>query len=95
MAHDNHMLAYAAAMQGQSQKATQAITDLLADLPPDFIAAHAAKLDAFFAIIELHLRFGRWDQMLAAVPFKKRIPYHAGVLAFRSRDGPGGQKTDG
>ena len=66
MAHDNHMLAYAAAMQGQSQKATQAITDLLADLPPDFIAAHAAKLDAFFAMpYELHLRFGRWDQMLA------------------------------
>jgi tetratricopeptide (TPR) repeat protein len=69
MAHDNHMFAYAAAMQGQSQKATQAITDLLADLPPDFIAAHAAKLDAFFAMpYELHLRFGRWDQMLAEPP---------------------------
>src|ERR1700722_3505057 len=66
MAHDNHMLAYAAAMQGESVKATQAIADLLADLPSDFITAHAAKLDAFFAMpYELHLRFGRWDQMLA------------------------------
>ncbi len=66
MAHDNHMLAYAAAMQGQSQKATHAIQDLLNDLPADFISEHRAKLDAFYAMpYELHLRFGRWDQMLA------------------------------
>jgi tetratricopeptide (TPR) repeat protein len=65
MAHNNHMLAYAAAMQGQSQKATQAIQDLFASLPGDFISEHKAKLDAFFAMpYELHLRFGRWDQML-------------------------------
>jgi tetratricopeptide (TPR) repeat protein len=66
MAHDNHMLAYAASMQGESQKATQTIQDLIADLPADFISAHPAKLDAFFAMpYELHLRFGRWDDMLA------------------------------
>lgn len=65
MAHDNHMLAYAAAMQGQRQKAAQAIQDLLSDLPADFISKHKAKLDAFFAMpYELHVRFGRWDQML-------------------------------
>ncbi len=69
MAHNNHMLAYAAAMQGESQKATQAIQELIADLPPDFISEHAAKLDAFFAMpYELHLRFGRWDAMLAEPP---------------------------
>jgi tetratricopeptide (TPR) repeat protein len=50
MAHNNHMLAYAAAMQGESQKATQAIQELIADLPQDFISEHAAKLDAFFAM---------------------------------------------
>jgi tetratricopeptide (TPR) repeat protein len=66
MAHDNHMLAYSAAMQGESQKATQAIQDLLTDLPADFISEHKDKLDAFYAMpYELHLRFGRWDQMLA------------------------------
>jgi tetratricopeptide (TPR) repeat protein len=76
MAHDNHMLAYAAAMQGQSQKATQAITDLLADLPADFVAAHPAKLDAFFAMpYELRIRFGQWDQMLAEPgPPKGKFP---------------------
>jgi tetratricopeptide (TPR) repeat protein len=66
MAHDNHMLAYAAAMQGQSQKATQAARDMLADLPADFIAENKSKLDALFTMpYELHLRFGQWDEMLA------------------------------
>ncbi len=75
MAHDNHMLAYTAAMQGESQKSTQAIQDLLSDLPTDFIAEHAAKLDAFFAMpYELHLRFGRWDAMLAEPPPKATFP---------------------
>ena len=83
MAHDNHMLAYAAAMQGQSQQATQAIQDLLADLPPDFISEHKGKLDAFFAMpYELHLRFGRWDQMLAEPEPSRDYPIRAGVLAF-------------
>jgi tetratricopeptide (TPR) repeat protein len=75
MAHDNHMLAYAAAMQGESHKATQAIQDLLSALPADFIAEHTAKLDAFFAMpYELHLRFGRWDEMLAEPPPKSTFP---------------------
>lgn len=75
MAHDNHMLAYTAAMQGESRKATLAIQDLLSELPPDFIAEHAAKVDAFFAMpYELHLRFGRWDEMLAEPPPKSTFP---------------------
>jgi tetratricopeptide (TPR) repeat protein len=75
MAHDNHMLAYTAAMQGESQKSTQAIQDLLSELPTEFVAEHAAKLDAFFAMpYELHLRFGRWDAMLAEPPPKPTFP---------------------
>lgn len=75
MAHDNHMLAYAAAMQGESKKATQAIDELLAELPPDFVAEHTAKLDAFYAMpYELHLRFGRWDAMLAEPKPKSTFP---------------------
>jgi tetratricopeptide (TPR) repeat protein len=75
MAHDNHMLAYAAAMQGESRKATQAIQNLLAELPADFVEQHAAKLDAFFAMpFELHLRFGRWDAMLAEPPPNPSFP---------------------
>jgi tetratricopeptide (TPR) repeat protein len=75
MAHDSDMLAYAAAMQGESQKATQAIQNLLSELPADFVKQHAAKLDAFFAMpYEVHLRFGRWDAMLAEQPPKSSFP---------------------
>jgi tetratricopeptide (TPR) repeat protein len=66
MAHNRHMLAYAAMMQGESQKATQAIAAMLADIPEQFIQQTAPMIDGFFAMpYELHLRFGRWDAMLA------------------------------
>ncbi len=92
MAHDNHMLSYAAAMQGQCQKSTQAMQDLLADLPPDFIAAHSAKIDAFYAMpYELHLRFGQWDAMIAepppgeAFPIAKAFYHFARGTAFAAK----------
>ena len=66
MAHNYHMLAYAAMMQGESQKATQSIQTMLAGIPEEFITQSAAMIDGFFALpYELHMRFGRWDAMLA------------------------------
>src|SRR5579884_2035107 len=66
MAHNYHMLAYAAMMRGESKKATDAIKDLLAGVPEEVIKHSAAMLDGFYAMpYELHLRFGRWDAMLA------------------------------
>jgi tetratricopeptide (TPR) repeat protein len=65
MAHNHHMLAFAAMMQGDSQKATRAISDLLADIPESCIRRQGRPIDGFFAMpYEVHLRFGRWDQML-------------------------------
>ena len=66
MAHNYHMLGYAALMQGQSGKSTQAFKELLAAIPDDYVKENAATVDGFFAMpYELHMRFGRWDQMLA------------------------------
>jgi hypothetical protein len=66
MAHNLHMLAYAAMMQGESKKATQAIQDMLGGIPEEFIKQSAPMIDGFFAMpYELHMRFGRWDAMLA------------------------------
>ncbi len=66
MAHNHHMLAYAAMMEGQSQKATEAIRQMLGGIPEEFILAAAPMIDGFFAMpYELHMRFGRWDAMLA------------------------------
>jgi tetratricopeptide (TPR) repeat protein len=66
MAHNYHMLGYAALMQGQSGKSTQAFQELLAAIPDDYLKENAATVDGFFAMpYELHMRFGRWDRMLA------------------------------
>jgi tetratricopeptide (TPR) repeat protein len=66
MAHNHHMLAYAALMQGQSKQATEAIQDMLAGIPEDSIKHSAAMMDPFFALpYEVQMRFGRWDAILA------------------------------
>lgn len=74
MLHNNHMLAYVASMQGQSQQATQAIQEMLAYIPDDYVAADPGRVDFLFAMpYELHLRFGRWDAMLAEPPPRKEF----------------------
>lgn len=66
MAHNHHMLAFAAMMQGRSERATRAIREMLEEIPADWAKENAALVDAMFAMpYELHLRFGRWDEMLA------------------------------
>jgi tetratricopeptide (TPR) repeat protein len=66
MAHNHHLLAYAALMQGQSKLATESIQEMLAAIPEDFIKNAAPMMDPFFALpYELHMRFGRWDALLA------------------------------
>jgi len=66
MAHNHHMLAYAAMMQGQSLKSKATVKEMLASVPEEAIKHQAELIDGFFALpYELHLRFGRWDEMLA------------------------------
>jgi cytochrome c-type biogenesis protein CcmH/NrfG len=38
MAHNHHMLAFAAMMQGESKRALTAVRDMLADVPKDWVA---------------------------------------------------------
>jgi tetratricopeptide (TPR) repeat protein len=66
MAHNYHMLGYAALMQGQSGKSTQAFQELLAAIPDGYVKENSGIVDGFFGMpYELHMRFGRWDAMLA------------------------------
>jgi tetratricopeptide (TPR) repeat protein len=83
MIHDNHMLAYAAAMQGQSQKATQTIQEMLAGIPDEYIAHDVNGVDFFFAMpYELALRFGRWDAMLAEPAPRPYFPVATALWHF-------------
>jgi tetratricopeptide (TPR) repeat protein len=93
MAHNNHMLAYAAMMQGESLKATQAIQELLSDIPQEFRKKNPAMIDGYLAMpYELHLRFGRWDEMLAEPQPEKSFPiasalwHYARGVAFAAKN---------
>lgn len=93
MAHNHHMLAFASMMQGDSQKATQAISDLLADIPESAIRQQARQIDGFFAMpYEVHLRFGRWDQMLRepapreCFPMTTALWHYARGIAFAAKN---------
>jgi tetratricopeptide (TPR) repeat protein len=92
MAHNHHMLAYAAMMQGESLKATQAIQGLLSDIPQEFRKKSPALVDRYVAMpYELHLRFGRWDEMLAepqpekSFPIASALRHYARGVAFAAK----------
>jgi tetratricopeptide (TPR) repeat protein len=67
MAHNHHMLAYAAIMRGQSKLAIEAINDMAKGVPPEWVKENAAVADGFTAMpLEILVRFGKWDEVLAA-----------------------------
>jgi tetratricopeptide (TPR) repeat protein len=67
MAHNHHMLSYAAIMRGQSKLAIEAINEMAQGIPAEWVKENAAVADGFTAMpLEILVRFGRWDQVLAA-----------------------------
>src|SRR6202045_2185027 len=66
VAHNEHMLAYAAMMTGQSELAINHIRAMVAGLPEDFLKEYALLVEGFVAMpLEVLVRFGRWDDILA------------------------------
>ena len=67
MLHNRHMLAFAAVMRGESGRAIRAIDEMIAAVPPEWARENAALADGALAMpLELRMRFGRWDEVLAA-----------------------------
>jgi tetratricopeptide (TPR) repeat protein len=67
VAHNHHMLTFAAMMQGQSALALQTIREMIAGVPREWVAVkeNAAIVDGFAAMpLEVLKRFGRWDAIL-------------------------------
>ncbi len=65
MAHNRHMLAFAAMMQGESRRAREAIRAMTAEMPEDWKEQNASIADGFHAMpYELLLRFGLWEDLL-------------------------------
>ena len=66
VAHNRHMLAYAAMMTGQRDLAMKHIRAMVAELPSDFLKENALHAEGFVAMpLEVMVRFGLWDQILA------------------------------
>ena len=66
IAHNRHMLAYAAMMTGQREMAMKHIRAMVAGIPPDFLKENALQAEGNVAMpLEVMVRFGLWDQILA------------------------------
>lgn len=77
MLHNEHMLAFAAMMRGNSARAIRALDESVASVPPDWLQddSLAALADGYLAMpIEGRVRFGRWDEVLRAPDFEPRFP---------------------
>jgi tetratricopeptide (TPR) repeat protein len=92
MAHNHHMLAYAAMMSGQSALALKTMREAVAAVPADF-ARENPFVDGFFAMpLEVLMRFGRWDEVLAEPDFPDYLPIsralrrYARAVALAARD---------
>ena len=67
MLHNRHMLAFVAVMRGESGRAIRVIDEMIATVPPDWARQNATLADRVLAMpLELRMRFGRWDEVLAA-----------------------------
>src|SRR3954451_4372 len=66
IAHNRHMLAYAAMMTGQRDLAMKHIRAMVAEMPPDFLKENALQGEGNVAMpLEVMVRFGLWDEILA------------------------------
>jgi tetratricopeptide (TPR) repeat protein len=66
IAHNRHMLAYAAMMTGQRDLAMKHIRAMVAEMPSEFLSENALQAEGNVAMpLEVMVRFGLWDDILA------------------------------
>jgi tetratricopeptide (TPR) repeat protein len=91
MSHNHHMLAYGAMMTGQSALALATIREMVEAIPLSFYAANPWA-DGFKAMpLEVRMRFGRWDEILAepafpdVVPISRSLQHYARAVAHAAK----------
>jgi tetratricopeptide (TPR) repeat protein len=78
--HNYHMLIYIAAMQGRCDLATQAAKELLSQIPRTYRDRDVEQVDVYYALpYQLHIRFGRWKEMLAEPAPPNDLPIATGM----------------
>jgi tetratricopeptide (TPR) repeat protein len=101
MAHNHHMLAFAAMMIGQRGEATTAIDTMRAAIPPAWAEQWAPIADGFLAMpLEVRVRFGAWDEVLAApepaatFPMARAMRHYARGVAFSAKGDTKAARTE-
>ncbi|RUL81434.1 hypothetical protein [Tautonia sociabilis] len=92
IAHNYHMLAYAAMMRGRSAPAIAAIDEMMGLIPVEWAKQHAAIADGYLAMpLEVRMRFGLWDEILAApepdpaFPLARALRRYARAVSFAAQ----------
>ena len=100
MAHNHHMLAYAAMMNGQSRLALQTMREMVADIPADFFRANPWADGMMAMPLEVMMRFGQWQEILAEpefpdyVPFSRALRHYARAVALAATDDMEGARRE-
>jgi tetratricopeptide (TPR) repeat protein len=92
-AHNRHMLAFGALMTGQRELAMKHVRAMVSEIPAKFVKENAAFADGFFAVpLEVMVRFGRWDDILAepdkyppGMPFVRAFHHAARATAYAAK----------
>ncbi|MFM7783682.1 MAG: hypothetical protein ACKPE6_03390, partial [Gammaproteobacteria bacterium] len=88
MAHNRHLLVFAAMMIGQSELALRRVSEM-ASAVPEATYRTEGWADGIMAMpFEVRMRFGRWEEILATPPFPDYVPlsvalqHYARAVAF-------------
>jgi tetratricopeptide (TPR) repeat protein len=101
MAHNRHMLAYAAMMIGRSRQAIASMEELVAEIPPDWAEKNPEIADGYVAMpLEVYIRFGHWDRIFEAPEYPPTLPlsgtlrHYARGVAFAATQRPAQARTE-
>jgi len=92
MSHNHHMLTYAAMMTGQSALALKTIRDMVADIPLPFFKENPWADGLMASPLEVLMRFGKWDEILATpefpeyVPISRSLQHYARAVSYAAKD---------
>ncbi|HEY0864111.1 MAG TPA: tetratricopeptide repeat protein [Lacunisphaera sp.] len=101
--HNRHMLAFAAMMTGRSELALTHMNALLAELPADEEwSQNWGFLRDYFGPMKMEalVRFGRWDEVLAApepaesLPVSRAMRHAARAIAFAAKAEPAAARAE-
>jgi tetratricopeptide (TPR) repeat protein len=92
MAHNYHMLTYGAMMTGQSALAIETIREMTRGIPAEFLKQNPWADGFMIMPLEVLMRFGKWDEILAEpgypdyIPISRALQHYARAVAFAAKD---------